>query len=253
MLNNWDRYAKVFSALGITYENNSRAALCGAITAEPIFALYGLNMTGAEVSLFSYPDFLPMGMWKDMIEKEKITDLIISDIMVTPQIYEEIKEVKKQFGLRNVIFMHSLMGGPSIGPAEMIFNEYNYHSLKNRPDTVFMDDLLKKYENEEIFYDTSKGERIAFITHTSGTTKGTRKLLPFTDKVFNNTLKLIPQGLHTFLPEGEDSQKQIRIIQLFDMSSIYALSGQVHTVFSTRDTLVTTFFGFMHPKCIRAS
>ena len=53
-------------------------------------------MTGAEVSMFSYPDFLPGGMWKTMIEKEKITDLVVSDIMVTPEIWEEIKEGQRE-------------------------------------------------------------------------------------------------------------------------------------------------------------
>lgn len=90
MFDEWERYAKAFSGLGICRENKSRAALCGAIAAEPLFALFGLNMTGAEVSIFSFPDFLPGGMWREMLEKEKITDLIITDIMVSPALLEEL-------------------------------------------------------------------------------------------------------------------------------------------------------------------
>ena len=251
MLDEWDRYARVFSGLGIGFENKSRTALCGAITAEPLFALYALNMTGSEVSLFSYPDFLPNGMWKDMIEKEKITDLIITDIMVTPEIWEEIKEIKGKFGLRNVILMHSLMGGPCTGPAELIYNEFNYHMLKRRPDTVFMEDLFEKFKDEPIRYDTSEGDRLAFITHTSGTTKGTRKLLPFTDKVFNDTMNLMPKGFHSFV-EGPDDGKPMNLVGLFDFSSIMALSGQFHSALCYGDTVVLTFFGFMHPKFIRS-
>lgn len=251
MFAEWERYARAFSALGICAENGSRAALCGVVAAEPMFALFGLNMTGAEVSLFSYPDFLPNGMWKQMIEKEKITDLIVSDIMVTPEIREEIGQVKAQFGLRNVIFLHALMGGPTVGPAELAYNEYNYHMLRRRADAVFMSDLLAQYADASIRYDESKGERIAFITHTSGTTHGTRKLLPFTDKVINDTLKMFPKGYHSFA-EGSEAAKPFNVIQVFDFSSIMALSAMLLCPLAFGDALVFTFFGFMHPKFIRA-
>jgi len=251
MLEEWERYARAFTGLGIGYENKSRVALCGTITAEPVFAIYGLNMVGAEVSLFSYPDFLPHGMWKDMIEKEKITDLVLSDIIATPEVWKEILEIKEKCGLRNVILMHSLMGGPAIGPAELVLNEANYHMLKRRPETVFMDELIEKYRNTEIRYDETVGERIAFITHTSGTTKGTRKLLPYTDKAFNASLDVVPGGLRSFV-RGADDGKQLRIIQLFDFSSIMALAAQLNGAFIAGETIVLTFFGFLHPKFIRA-
>jgi acyl-coenzyme A synthetase/AMP-(fatty) acid ligase len=251
MLDAWESYARAFTGIGIGYQNSSRVALCGTITAEPIFAMYGLNMTGAEVSLFSYPDFLPHGMWRDMIEKEKITDLVISDIMVTPEVWKEILEVKEKCGLRNVILMHSLMGGPAVGPAELVFNEANYHLLKCKPGAVFMDDLVEKYRGTEVCYDESGGERIAFITHSSGTTKGTRKLLPYTDKAFNACLDVVPGGLRSFV-RGADDGKQLRIIQLFDFSSIMAMASQLNGAFIQGEIIVLTFFGFMHPKFIRA-
>ncbi len=40
----WERYASVFSALGMTGENHSRVGLLGSTNAEVIFTLYGLNM-----------------------------------------------------------------------------------------------------------------------------------------------------------------------------------------------------------------
>lgn len=251
MFDEWERYARAFSALNICMDNASRVALCGSITAETIFSLYGLNMTGAEVSLFSYPDFLPNGMWKDMIEKEKITDLIVSDIMVTDEVWTEICEVKEQFGLRNAILMHSLMGGITVGPAELTYNEFNYHMLKRRSDTVFLGDLLEAHKNAEIKYDNSKGERMAVIVHTSGTAHGTRKMLPFTDKLLNDTLRMFPDGYREFM-EKPVKDKQLRVLLSFDLSSIAVLSGQVHGPLATGDCLVTTFFGFMHPKFVRA-
>ena len=53
MFEEWERYARVFSALGMTEANASRVGIAGTISAEPLFAFYGLNMTGAEVSMFS--------------------------------------------------------------------------------------------------------------------------------------------------------------------------------------------------------
>ncbi|WP_044913628.1 AMP-binding protein [Butyrivibrio sp. WCE2006] len=251
MFEEWENYARVYSALDICAENNSRTALCGVISAETVFALFGLNMTGAEVSLFSYPDFLPGGMWKTMIEKEKITDIIIADIMVTPEIRDEIEKIKEEFGIRNVIYMHSLMGGPTVGPAELTYNELNYHMLRRTNGAVFMNDLLEKYQDENIKLDESEGDRVAFIAHTSGTTMGTRKPLPFTDKAFNEGVSVIPKGFRSFI-EGKDDGKPITILQLFDFSSVMALSAQLCSGFAAGEKIIVTYFGFMHPKFIRA-
>ena len=251
MIAEWERYARAFSSLGISADSRSKAALCGVISAEPLFALFGLNMTGAEVSLLSYQDFLQNGMWKDMIEQEKITDMLISDIIVTPELREEIDQAKTQYGLRNVIYLHSLMGGPTVGPAELTYNEWNYHMLRRRPDTVFMNDLLAKHADGPICYDESTGDRIAFITHTSDTIHGTRKTLSFKDKEINETLNLIAGGFHRYA-EGTDTTKHYRVLQAFDFSSILGLSGQLMGPLSNGDAVVLTFFGFMHPKFIRA-
>ena len=247
----WDRYARVFSALNITGENHSRVAIGGAITAEPVFAFYGLNMTGAEVSMFSYPDFVPGGSWKTMLEKERITDLLISDIMVSPELWKELQAEKETLGLRNIILIHSKMGGPSVGPAELIFNEVNYHTLERTEGTVFMDKLIEKYKDAPIHIEKYNSERKALILHTSGTTKGTRKPLPFTDKTANiqaRTVNYDPDKLF----EGGDKGKPTRIILNFDYSSAFGMLGAINTTFSTGNTAVVTFFGFMHPKFIRA-
>ncbi len=51
--------------------------------------------------------------------------------------------------------------------------------------TVFMGDLLKRYESAPIAYGEYKENHIAVITHTSGSTKGTRKPLPYSDRAVN--------------------------------------------------------------------
>jgi acetyl esterase/lipase len=251
MYGEWERYARVFSALDICCDNSSRVALCGVISAESIFALFGLNMTGAEVSLFSYPDFLPGGMWKTMIENEKITDLIIADIIVTPEIRQEIESIRDKMGLRNVIYMHSLMGGPAVGPAELTWNEINYHMLKRIPGTVFMDELLIRYGHASVKYDETAGDRPAFILHASGRADGKGEPLFFTDKAFNDLLNVLPKGMHSLI-NGSDDGKPMRILQPFDFSSVMSLSAGLCTALCAGDTVVTTYFGFVHPKFIRA-
>lgn len=250
MFEEWDNYARVFTALNITDKNKSRVAICGAITAEPIFAFYGLNTTGVTVSMFSYPDFLPTGSWKTMIKKEKITDLIISDIMVSPQLWEEFMKEKKNLGLRNIILIHSKMGGPCVGPAELIFNECNYHSLKSVKGSVFMEDLIEEYCDNEIYKAKYSKGRIAIITHTSGTTKGTRKPLPYTNESLNISASKLKNEFKKMCNKSDNDS--VRTLVHFDFSSLASFSGLVNSQFATGETSVLTFFGFLHPKFVKA-
>lgn len=244
MFEQWDAYARVFSALDMTEKNTSRVGIAGAICAEPLFAFYGLNMTGAQVSMLSYPDFLPSGQWKTMVKKEKLTDLILTDIMVTPDLWREIQRERDGLGLKNVILLHSRLGGPCVGPAELIFDEFNYHALKTMEGTVFMDELISEYAETPISYGSEDGERIAIITHTSGTTKGTRKPLPYTNRAINSTsmahrAEFASVGLH------------LRIAPSFDFSS-YLNVNVVNCALAVSNVVVLTFFGFLHPKFVRA-
>jgi len=323
MFDQWDRYARVFSALDMTGAKKSRVAIVGSISAEPLFAYYGLNMTGACVSMFSYPDLLPGGRWKTMVEKEHITDMVISDIMVTPQMWTEIQKAKDEFGLKNVILLHSRMGGPSIGYAEMLFNEFNYHALKRIPDVKFMDELIEQYKDVPIKYGKKTGDQIAVICHTSGTSNGTRKPLPYTDKMVNALASNAPTGMPSGIfsgmaasggsygtsaggppsgvtgapaggppfnvagapaggppfgapgapaggppssvtgapaggpPSGVTGNVPFQIgrmvlIPPFDFSSSSNINGFVHMSFSSGHTIVTTLFGFLHPKFVRS-
>ena len=252
MFDMWERYARVFSALGMTGADHTRAGVAGAITAQPLFAFYGLNMTGAEVSMLSYPDFLPGGRWKTMIEKEHLTDLILTDIMVTPQLWAELQREKERLGLRNIILMHSRMGGPCVGPAELVYNEFNERALRRIPGPLFMDDLIEKYADTPIVYGEKGGDDLAVIVHTSGSTKGTRKPLPYTNKKVNAAASSMPLGFRTKLTDRYEKNERARVTATFDFSSYMNLIGQADMSFSAGDSLVLTFFGFMHPKFVRA-
>lgn len=250
MFEEWERYARVFSALGMTEANASRVGIAGTISAEPLFAFYGLNMTGASVSMLSYPDFLPGGQWKTMVEKEKLTDLLLSDIMITPDLWPEIEKLKKELGLRNVIFLHSRLGGPCTGPAELVYDEFNQYMLKRLRGTVFMEDLLGQYACAPVQYGSGDPDHLAVITHTSGTTKGTRKPLPFTDRAVNAVATNFGPGFRGLI-KG-DAPEQLRLAPSFDFSSFLCMCGIVNSSLAVGDTVVLTFFGFMHPKFVRA-
>jgi acyl-coenzyme A synthetase/AMP-(fatty) acid ligase len=249
MFGAWERYARVFSALGMTEENAARVGIAGTISAEPLFAFYGLNMTGASVSMLSYPDFLPGGQWRAMVEREKLTDLVLSDIMLTPDMWPEIEKAKAELGLRNVIFLHSRLGGPCAGPAELVYDEVNYHTLKKLPGTVFMEELLRQYAAAPVHYGSGDPSHLAIITHTSGTTKGTRKPLPYTERAVNTVATNFGPGFHAY---AKDAPGQLRLAPSFDFSSFLCMCGLVNSSFAVGDTVVLTFFGFMHPKFVRA-
>ena len=51
MFRRWDKYAEVFSALGMTDENSSCVGMLPGFSTEAIFSFYALNMTGAIVSI----------------------------------------------------------------------------------------------------------------------------------------------------------------------------------------------------------
>ena len=75
----WERYASVFSALGMTGENHSRVGLLGSTSAEVIFTLYGLNMVGADVSIVPAYSALFTKKITETIRSENLTDFIITD------------------------------------------------------------------------------------------------------------------------------------------------------------------------------
>ena len=97
MFRQWDRYASVFSALGMTGESKARVGVLGAASAETIFVMYALNMVGAEVSFIApYMAFRPAGL-KKVITEEKLTDFIITDDFAMPELVQDLLNRKMLF------------------------------------------------------------------------------------------------------------------------------------------------------------
>ena len=129
-----------------------------------------------------------------------------------------------------------------------MYSEYNYHALKNLGSTVFMSALFPVFADTEIELAPADPEHIAIITHTSGTTKGTRKPLPYTERAIN----IVAESRADIEVLSATRSTQARIAPSFDFSSFLCMCGVMNASFAIGDTVVLTFFGFMHPKFYRA-
>ena len=182
MFRKWERYAEVFSALGITGKNQARVLMRGVHAIEAVNCMYALDMTGASVSIHLDMDANDFKSLKDMSENENITDIILYDYRLIKKYMKQIVNEKEELGIRNVIVVHV----PSADTREEREAIRRYNELRKTDGVLFMDDLLKEYEAYPISYADS-GRDDAFITHTSGTTNGTRKPIPVSDRGANET------------------------------------------------------------------
>ena len=90
MFREWERYASVFTSLGMTEEHNTRAGVLGSTCAEVIFSFYGLNMVGAQVSLVASWSAFNFSRIEETILQEKLTDFIVTDDLAQPDLVREI-------------------------------------------------------------------------------------------------------------------------------------------------------------------
>ena len=250
----YDRYARVFSGLNICQKNKSKVAIAGTITAEPLFCYLGLNKTGAQVSMLSISDFQTEGNWKAMLKKEKITDLILSDFIISPSLWNDINENKDELGLRNILLLHSKMGGPAVGPAELIFNEFNYHSLKSLDDTVFIEDLFEQYEDTQIKLGKFDEKAVLLTCYSSETSKDTGKRISFKEKdiLISETQYALDPSTIDYRIDNTYTKDPVCVAPESDFSSYIMLHTYCISVLNGGGTVILTFFGSKHPKFVKA-
>ena len=185
MFRQWDRYASVFTALGMTGENNARVGVLGSASAETIFVMYALNMVGAEISFVApYTTFRPKRL-KHTIKEENNTDFIITDDFAMPDLISDLLSRKSELGLRNIILLHVPAGGPAVPAAMRAAQEAKYMYLKTWFRPICMETLLGAYGTVPVDYIEEDSSDSAFILHTSGTTNGVGKSVVLSDKAFN--------------------------------------------------------------------
>lgn len=179
MFEDWNEGARALSSLGINRTNNSRVLTIMPNVAKTGTFDYSADMTGAVI------DFIDPTTPKDKIERhiesEKVTDLIVSDLLYLQNLLGESGKLKKDFGIRNIIlyqdaYLNSLMPNKvrKISMVASAINKFNSNILRYQ-------DVVRNSVYTPITYDTKKSDALSLITHTSGTSSGISKPIPITD------------------------------------------------------------------------
>lgn len=247
MFREWERCASVFSALGMTGENRARVGLLGSTSAEAIFAFYGLNMVGAAVSMIpAYSAFIP-GKIIQTIRSEQLTDFIVTDEFAQADVIGELFLRKKALGLKNIIVMHVPVNGVTVNPMLTAAQESKYAQLKSLYGFACMDRLLKTHGNHPVSYAPEESSDVSVILHTSGSTTGTGKPVPLSDKAFNAAAAAFYK-----MDELELPWDSLITAVIVDLSNAYSLIDQVHIPFALGAAVVVVPGGILNPWFYKA-
>ena len=247
MFHEWDRYAAVFSALGMTGQKDARVGILGSPSAEVVFAFYGLNMVGAEVSIV--PSYFALILNRVMvtIREEKLTDFIITDDFAQANLVGTLLAKREELGLRNVIVLHVPVAGETVAPMLMSAQEAKYALLKNMFGPICMDELLKAYETYPVAYAANESAEIAIILHTSGTTSGMGNPVALSDKAFNAAVYSFYKMKDLALP----FDNLVTAVSV-ELSNVYSMVVQVHLPFAVGASVVMVPSGVLNPNFYKA-
>ena len=243
----WERYAEVFSALGITEQNRSRVGIMTSPDPVSVFVFYALNMLGVSVSMIHFMDLMDEGNWEKQIQKEKITDMLFCDQRIRPQLLQRILRSKDKLGLRSVIVFRAPSEDPYMPRELALMSEINYWQLKHCRGALFMDELLEKYDAAPIAYGSGKNADDAVIIHTSGTTSGIHKPIPLSDRGMN-------EGAARMLRDERFAALRSKAVTCLtmDLTGGYALVDMVHTPLALGGRIATVPLGEWNPRFIDA-
>lgn len=244
MFEQWDKYAATFSALRMTESYHARVGLLGSTSAEAIFAFYGLNMTGAEVSIIPVYTSFSIEKVSATIKNEMLTDIILTDDYAQPAFITSLISKKKELGLNNILVIHVPVGGNSVNGLITAAQKYKHLVDRLAIAPICMDALLELYGDSPIEYSSSEESDSSIILHTSGTTSGTGKPIPLSDAAFNS-IGGVYQILEKRYPELENN---IVCGVTIDLSNSYSMVNQVHGSLSLGGTLAMVPGCAMNPE-----
>ena len=251
MFRYWERYAEAFSAVGITGKNHSRAALIATPLTETIFAFYGLNMTGASVSLIYHFDLYDDKGIRNMIEKEGITDIIVSELYAFPKLMKRLLRDREMLGLRNIIVLGSPMGGEYAIPGLEMLRKLNGAMFRELDGGLMMEDLLRDHETYPISYGSINSDDASVILHTTGTVSGIHKPVPMSDKAMNAFVVCALQAKDEYEDFKKAPKKMISCLTL-NMSWVYAMVDMLHTSLGLGMEVITLPIGGSNPRYAEA-
>ncbi len=247
MFRYWEKYAEAFSGVHLTGRNHSRVGLIGVQQTETIFAFYALNMTGASVSLIYHLDLYDDKRIRTMIEREKITDLVISEVYAFPKVMKGLLRDRELLGLRNIIVLESPMGGEyALPPLEMV-RKLNTSMFRELDGGLVMEDLMKEYEAAPISYGNEKSSEGSIILHTTGTVSGIHKPVPMSDKALNSFVIAALEAKDTYEDFKHVPDHLVSFLAL-PLSWVYAMVDMLHTAFGLGMEVVCLPFGATNPR-----
>ena len=251
MFRHWEKYAEAFSGLEINGKNHSRVALIGTPLTETIFAFYGLNMTGAAVSLIYHFDLYDDKQIHAMIEREGITDLVVSELFAFPELMRRLLRDRELLGLRHIIALGSPMGGEYGIPALEIVRNMNRDLFSEMPGAILMEDLLNKYEAFPITYGEKESAEASVILHTTGTVSGMHKPIPMSDKSLNATVACVLKAMGTYEDFKNAPEHMVSCLTL-NMSWVYAMVDMLHIPLGLGMEIVCVPVGGTNPRYAEA-
>ncbi len=242
MFREWERYASVFSALGMTGKNRARVGLLGSTGAQVLFAIYGLNTVGADVSIVPAYSAMFTNKITETIRSEKLTDFILTDDFAQAGLINDLLVQQKELGLNHVIILHVPVAGVTVHPAGTAVQEAKFRFLKGLYGPICMDELLKAYGSHPISYTEEDSSETAFILHTSGTTGGAGKPVALSDASFNAAAAGFYETEWLDLPRDKLSTAVI-----VDLSNAYSMIDQVHLPFAMGASVALVPGGVLNP------
>ena len=247
MFRYWERYAEAFSAMNITGKKRSRVGLIGTPLTETVFAFYGLNMTGASVSLIYHFDLYDDKQIQSMIEREGITDLLISELFTFPRLMKHLLRDRELLGLRNIIVLGSPMGGEYAIPALEFVRNTNREMFSELDGALLMEDLLKEHEAFPISYGKEKSSEGSVILHTTGTVSGMHKPIPMSDQAINAAVACIMESMKTY-DDFKKAPKHMVTCLTLNMSWVYAMVDMLHIPLGLGMEIVCVPVGGTNPR-----
>ena len=247
MFREWERYASVFSALDMTEKQNARVGVLGSPCAETIFAFYGLNIVGAEISMLSSWTAFSFTRVKDTIVEEGLTDIILTDDLVQQDLVRELLLERKELGLRHVIILHVPITGPGTIPMLTAAQEAKYATVKGLYHPICMEILLAAFGNHPVHYASQELSETAFILHTSGTTSGIGTPVPLSDSALNAAVARFLMVKDISLPYDH-----LVTSMIVDLTNSYGIIDQVHLPFAMGGTIAVVPFGMLNPWFYKA-
>ncbi len=245
MFRDWENYASVFSALGITAENGSRLGFVPWQSYETICAFYGINMTGAGLSVLHELDILDTKRWDALIEKEGITDILVSrqaleTIHTNRKVVNNALDSCERLGIKKLIILDTTDGGSGR------VRDRGLRKWAEKYDFVFfMSDLMDKYQGTPVSCETDESNYPAVIVHTSGTTSGIHKPIPMSDKAFNESAARLLRD------ERFNSLKKVVTVMTLSITSSYGMCDMLHLPLSYGGTIILADYSKPDIKLIR--